>query len=110
MDAIQANRSVPELDVIFYNNLVAKLHGKESLVQLTAHPPSNNLPEKVTRLLAIVNRAVIEEEAVKQFKMMIDRVAPQRRMGFNNNAGNMSANPTSFATLTFPKRLLTYSI
>jgi hypothetical protein len=46
----------------------------------------------------IVNRAVIEEEAVKQFKMLIDRVAPQRHMGFNNNAGNTSANPTSFAT------------
>jgi hypothetical protein len=102
MDAIQANQSVPELDVVFYNNLVAELHGKESLVQLTDHPPSNNLPEKVTRLLAIVNRAVIEEEAVKQVKMLIDRATPQRRMGFNNNAGNTSANPTSFVTRQAP--------
>jgi predicted S18 family serine protease len=98
MDANQANSSVPELDVIFYNNLVAELHGKETLAQLTNHPPSTNLPEKVTRLLNIVNQAVIEEEAVKQVKMIVDRVSPQRRMGFNNNAGNLSANPSSFTT------------
>jgi hypothetical protein len=73
MDAIQANSSVPDLDDIFYNNLVAELHGKESLAVLTNHPPSNSLPEKVNRLLTMVDQAMIEEEAVRQVKMIVDQ-------------------------------------
>jgi hypothetical protein len=61
------------LVMVKYNNLVAGLHAEESLAQLTNHPASNdNLPEKVTRLHAIVTQALVEEKAVKQVKMIID--------------------------------------
>jgi hypothetical protein len=34
--------------------------------------------------------------------MIVDRASPQRHMGFNNIAGNVSTNPTSFTTRQVP--------